>query len=482
MIAQTYRRTIAALLLGGMLLGCGRETVMPRLERPERAESEEDLLKEEVYRDTYGLYLWQDDLPDWFADVRGNTALFNSEDAVLEALKGHTRTAAGDTLDRYSFLDRWGTVNAEIQLGLAGSFGFDIRYHNDTDLYVKKVDIGSPAANAGIRRGWQVLQVNGNGDLAVATTEKDGFRSLFKALDGSTISLQLRKPDGEVVSVRLDRGSYQLQPILARQVYALGEKKIGYFAFDVFVSTLNDRGNATYVKAQLDQLVAQFAEHGIQELIVDLRYNGGGAVVTAEYLSNLLAPASVGGGLMYTSKVNGNLAGFLAAERVVADFSPVHFSGPKPLGLERIYVLVTESTASASELLINNLTPHMDVKLIGEHATYGKPVGYFDWRITRDVYLYAISFQTFNAVGFGDYFSGMPVDRLAYDDLTKDFGDPEEELIAEALHHARTGGFSPDNAASRSRTRARASGMGSARPNRALDNRTDKGMYMFGKN
>lgn len=480
MITEVLKRLIAIVLLGSIVLGCGRETITPNLERPERAESEEDLLKDGVYRDTYGLYLWQEDLPDWFADVRGNTRRFNSADAVLEALKGHTRTAAGDTLDRFSFLDRWGTVNAEIQLGLAGSFGFDMRYDNDTDLYVKKVDLGSPAFDAGLRRGWQILQINGNSDLAVATTEKDNFRTLFTALDGATISLQLRKPDGDLVSVRLDRKNYQLQPISARQVYAIDGKKVGYFAFDVFVSTLNDRGNPTYVKTQLDQLIAQFAEHGIRELIVDLRYNGGGAVVTAEYLSNVLAPVSVGNSLMYTNKVNENLSAFLNARRVQADFSPVHFSGAKPLSLDRIYMLVTESTASASELLINILKPHIDVKLIGEHATYGKPVGYFAWNV-RGVDLYAVSFQTFNSEGFGDYFSGMPVDKVAYDDLTKDFGDPAEALIAEALHYARTGSFLPNSLPLQSRVPARTVNTGSAYSNRELDSRLNKGMYIFGK-
>lgn len=476
----TIKFIAVALLSGSLMVGCSRETVMPELERPTRPDTDEDLLKDSVYHYTYGFYLWQADLPNWFADVRGNTKRYNSADAVLEALKGYARDDAGNAYDRFSFLDRWGTVNAEIQQGLAGSFGFDVRYNSDTDLYVKKVDAGSPAYQKGLRRGWKVLSINGNSDLSLTSMEQDNFTFLFGALDAGSISLLLRKPDGNDVSITLERGTYQLQPILNQKRYDVAGKKVGYFAFDIFVSTLDDRGNPTYVKDQLDKLVAQFEADGIQELIVDLRYNGGGAVVTAEYLSNLLVPSAVGNGIMYTNKINAGLDDFLLANNVRIDFSPVHFNKRNSLNLSRIYFLVTEGTASASELLINNLRPHIDVKLIGEHKTYGKPVGYFNWNILG-VDLYAVSFQTFNAAGYGDYFSGMTVDKVVFDDLTRDFGDAQEDMVAEALHYASQGGFSPDGAGLQAMARMGIAKQMSAPINQTLDRHGRKGMYNFGK-
>ena len=459
-------------------VGCNRETVMPELERPTRPDTEEALLKDSVYYFTHGFYLWQADLPDWFSDIRNHTRQYNSADAVLDALKGYARDEAGNPYDRFSFLDRWGTVDAEIQQGYAGSFGFDVRYNNDTDLYVKKVDAGSPAYRLGIRRGWQIVELNGTGDLSLSSMEQDNFAFLFGALDANEIDLVLRKPDGEEVSVSMQRGNYQLQPIMNRRIYSVGGKKVGYFMFDMFVSTLDDRGNPTYVKGQLDELVEQFETEGVQELIVDLRYNGGGAVATAEYLSNLLAPAAVGDGLMYTNKVNRGLEAFLRSYGVRIDFSDVHFNKAKNLDLDRIYFLVTEGTASASELLINNLRPHVDVKLIGEHATYGKPVGFFNWNILG-VDLYAVSFQTFNSVGYGDYFSGLPVDKVVIDDLTKDFGDAAEDMVAEALYYAENGRFSTNTQNQQSGARIGASGKQSRRINRVLDRHGPKGMYAF---
>lgn len=464
------------LLLGSAIVACNRETVMPELERPTRIDTDEDLLKDSVYIYTYLFYLWQDDLPDWFANLRSNTSRHNSADAVLETLKGYAKDANGDAYDRFSFLDRTGTVNAEIQQGLAGSFGFDVRYNNDTDLYVKKVDPESPAYGAGIRRGWQILDINGNSDLSLASMERDNFAFIFSSLDASNISLRLRKPDGDVVSLNIGRGNYQIQPILAHRIYTAGNKKVGYFAFDMFVSTLNSNNNPTYVKTQLDALIAQFEQEGVDELIVDLRYNGGGAVITAEYLSDMLAPIDVGQGTMYSYRINNFLVEDEWQESV---FPTVNFAKTNTLDLKRIYFLVTGGTASASELLINNLKPHMDVKLIGEHATYGKPVGYFPWDILG-VDLYAISFQTFNSVGFGDYFSGFPVDKLVFDDLTKDFGDAKEAMIAEALHYASTGGFSPVSLSLQAD--ARSGGLSRRQAtsiNRVLDGRDNKGMYNF---
>src|SRR5690606_3310426 len=110
---------------------CQRDSVMPELERPSRGDTDEDLLKDSVYIYTYFFYLWQDELPNQFP-----TRNYNSADAVLEALKTYARNDKGDPYDRFSFLDRTGTVDAEVQQGLSGSFGFDVRYQNDTDLYV----------------------------------------------------------------------------------------------------------------------------------------------------------------------------------------------------------------------------------------------------------------------------------------------------------------------------------------------------------
>ena len=106
------------------------------------------------------------------------------------------------------------------------------------------------------------------------------------------------------------------------------------------------------------------------------------------------------------------------------------------LNLNRVFFIVTNGTASASELLINNLKPYMDVKLIGD-TTYGKPVGFFP----VDIYnysIYPISFKTVNSAGNADYYNGFAPDKIAPDGVSKNWGDITEPSLASALKYIST--------------------------------------------
>lgn len=388
--------------------------------------SEEAKLRDTVYLRTYEFYLWQDQLPTSFY-----TQDYKTADGLLEALKAYAKDPHGNPYDRFSFLDRWGAVDSEIQQGQnQGGFGFDVRYQTEEALYLKKVDIGSPAYQAGLRRGWQVLAINGRTDLSLAAMEQDDFNFLFNAVYGQSIEMRLRKPDGGEVTVSLHSTPFGLTPIIAHRIFDVSGDKVGYLAFDFFV-------NEDLIKNQINTIFNEFEGAGVNKLIMDLRYNGGGNVSTAEYFSNLLAPGAAHQRRMFYYKINEHFAQSWGALL----FQPVAFNKQNTLELDRVYFLVTASTASASELLINNLTPYMDVKVIGDGNTYGKPVGYFGWPI-MGVDLYAVSFQTFNDLGQGDYFNGIPVDQYAKDDVTRDFGDPAEAMTAEALYHVAHGNFS----------------------------------------
>jgi carboxyl-terminal processing protease len=469
---KKYAGFLLILTFLGIVQGCKKDEVPP-LVKPERGETTEDLLKDSVYIYTYYFYLWQDQLPERFA-----TRSYKTADEVLEALTDFSKApGSNQKLDRYSFLDRSGSVNEEIQEGRAGSFGFDVRYNNDTDLYIKLVYPGSPAAAAGIARGWQILEINGNAKLDNATLEADDYRWLYTAIDGSSIALKLRKPDESVVDVTLQRRSFGINPVFYSSVIEQGAKKVGYFVFDTFVSTEDESGRATSTKNRLNQVFSEFESAGVQEVVVDLRYNGGGAVITAEYLSNMLAPLSVGNDkLMYSYGVNETLS---SEDDWSEFFAPVKFSKTNGLNLQRVYFLVTEGTASASELLINNLKPYLDVKLIGEFSTYGKPVGFFPWEILNND-LYAVSFKTINAAGESDYFEGMPVDKLVSEDLARNWGDPNDPLLREALSYASTGSFS--SAGRSSKVQSLRTPAKDQKLNAKLDQRGNKDMFRFRNN
>ncbi|HWJ02259.1 MAG TPA: S41 family peptidase, partial [Verrucomicrobiae bacterium] len=106
----------------------------------------------------------------------------------------------------------------------------------------------------------------------------------------------------------------------------------------------------------------------------------------------------------------------------------------------RLFFIVSGSTASASELLINNLKPYMEVKLVGPRNTYGKPVGFFPIPV-GDWYIFPVSFRTTNKNGEGNYFNGIPVNSTVSDGLDKDWGDVSESSLASVLSFIGTGAF-----------------------------------------
>lgn len=480
---QMRRLTIVLLTImaGWVLLGCEKESsslIMPQ--RPQvgaEAEGDPDYeyyryssegrLRDSVYFYTHYFYLWQDRLPLSFATHNYRTA-----EGVLAALKTYAKDPTGKPIDRYSYLDREGTINQEIQQGYTGSFGFDIRYFTETDLYIKLVDEGSPAYQAGLRRGWQLTEVNGRRDLSQAAMEQDNFEFLFYALfDSPTISLKAKNPQGQEFAFNLQKAIYNIRPILSHQIFDAGSEKVGYFALNVFVSN-------QLIRNQVDNIMSQFAAAGVKKLIIDLRYNGGGDVATANYISNLVAPVSANNQLMNQYVINNTLWAEGWGHFI---FYPEYFYKTNTLSPDRIYFLVTNGTASASELLINNLTPYMDVKLIGDGNTYGKPVGYFGWDI-MGVDLYAVSFQTLNANNYGDFYNGMPVHQYSHDGLNRDFGDPTEAMTAQALYHVQHGSFPAAGGAGLDMSISPGRQVASPQNlNQRLDHRQPKAMFDFRK-
>jgi hypothetical protein len=208
---------------------------------------------------------------------------------------------------------------------------------------------------------------------------------------------------------------------------------------------------------------------------MDLRYNGGGSVQTAEYLTDLLAPVTANGKVMYTYHMNKNLA---ADKNFKAAFAPVNISKKGTLNLNNIYFITTGGTASASELLINNLKPYLPVWIVGEQYTYGKPVGFFPIPIF-DTELYAVSFETLNSREEGRYYSGIAANRMERDDLLEPFGSTTEDCLAQALYHAEHGAFSSRTMAGVSSIERSASARASVLLNTVLDRKGNKDMFKF---
>ncbi|MFW0718815.1 S41 family peptidase [Pedobacter sp. N23S346] len=406
------------------------------------------LTRDSIFLYAKQTYFWNVGMPS-YDDF--NPRKYSNNVQVLSALKALPSTGGKD---KYSFIDD-GTVAGQLS-GLSGDYGFSANYDGGNLLRVKYVYATSPAAVAGLKRGDLITRVNGRTTLRTSQADIDNLNDGIFG-DNPTVALTIEKANKSTQSLVITRGSYNINPILFTNTYNVGTKKVGYIVFNSFT---------TNSVPLLDAAFSKFTTDGVTELVVDLRYNGGGSVATSEAFTNLIAPASQNGKVMYTTywtkTMQDHQATILQNQKFYDtnssgirtlfsmfdyDYKPIAASGNLEVfkkrgslnGLTRVYFLVTSGTASASELLINNLKPVMDVKLIGR-KTYGKPVGFFALRIDKSD-LYIPQFQTKNSADFGDYFDGMAVDKDLADDLTTDFGDPSESLLAQALNYSATGRF-----------------------------------------
>jgi C-terminal processing protease CtpA/Prc len=432
------------------------------------------------------VYLWNDALPSYAAfNARGynsfSSPLLNFQKELFDISQFKINSATSKPYEfyaespsnpKYSYLvedingaSTVGIINnkqaAVTVEGEGDDFGFDVASISASDIRVKFVSASSPAVAAGIVRGDKVLRMNGT---IVSAGSQAGLNFMTNALKGTTIKLNLQRNNGTQYTADLVRKTYKSSSVYKKAVLTSGSKKIGYLAYARFA-------NLPSSKVELDAAFAEFTTQGTTDLIIDLRYNGGGYVETAEHMTNLIAPSAKNGSVMYVEFYNSwmqNLeksadakAKSALSKQILYNSSgqPVQFQGRvatyadidysvagntykfEKIGslnnITNVVFIVSGNTASASELVINSLRPHMNVKLVGSR-TYGKPVGFFP--ISIDKYsVYMSSFSIQNSIGQGNYYDGMPIDITGTDDVTRDFGDAQENLIARSIAYITNG-------------------------------------------
>ncbi|MEO8762706.1 MAG: S41 family peptidase [Ginsengibacter sp.] len=371
-------------------------------------------------------YLWYNQVPSTF-----DPQSYADPNAVMVGLRAYSiETGFNLPVDKWSFgvlktdwnqlSGGFGTVNNTLT---TGDFGLSVFFFADKDLRVKLVERLSPAGLAGIQRGWRIKSINGN--ESISTAANDITFIVKNVYNSANTTFTFIKPDNTTVDISLTATEYPQQTVYLDTVYNRGSKTVGYMVLNSFL------GDTSQIFSDFDRVMNNFAAQSVTDIIIDLRYNGGGYVSVQEKLADYLAPASANGSVMMKETYNDKHQDYNAT---------LYFNKTGPLNPNHVLFIVTLSTASASELLINNLKPYMDVKIVGPNNTDGKPVGFFPLS-AGDWYVFPVSFRSTNGINSGGYFNGFAPDAQVVDGLNKDWGDPNESCLAEGLKYITTGSF-----------------------------------------
>ncbi|MEP6927710.1 MAG: S41 family peptidase [Ginsengibacter sp.] len=419
---QRFILTFILIICTGIFASCKKNKDTPAT-TPNDSTSIQSKVKDSALLATRNFYLWYNQIPSNF-----NAQNYADPAKILQAIRQYSMEPGYNApVDKWSFgilKTDWNQLSGGIgsinDITAIGNFGLKLVFRAEGDLRVGLVERLSPAGFAGVQRGWRITKVNGNSNI---TTTNITF--LNNALNSANSIFTFTKPDGSSIDISLTAANYAQQPAYLDTIYNIGSKTIGYFVFNSF---LGDTGK---ISNDLQRVINNFSSQNVSDVIVDLRYNGGGYISVQEKLADYLAPASANGNVMMKETYNDKHQNYNTT---------LYFRKTGPLNLNHILFIVTQSTASASELLINNLKPFMDVKLIGPSKTDGKPVGFFPIS-AGDWYVFPVSFRSENSLGQGGYFNGIDIDSEVADGLDKNWGDPAEASLAKAIKYITTGTF-----------------------------------------
>lgn len=383
-------------------------------------------INEWIYGQLKEVYLWNDLIPD-----RTNLNFYTQPKTFFESLLSKNEYKSSRY---YSYMEE---VTATKAIKEESSYGFEFMLYQISGeqnaarvLYVLP---NSPASEAKLKRGDWILNFNktnitstnytqlmsGSGlTLTMGTMSQDGKNVLTPSAGAPIIVAASRKVDND--------------PIIASNVFTSKTgSKIGYMAYTYFPNNLATTSAA--FNAKLFELITTFRASNVSEFILDLRYNPGGYVTDSQLLGTLLAPDKAIDQIFCTIKYNKTRA--TKEEIVKFDHSLIKSSGN--LNLDRLFVLVSKNTASASELVINGLKPYIPVTLIGT-TTEGKNL--CSQICTNKLYnweLHPITGQLYNSKGESDYSAGFVPDFVLDESGNmaplKEFGDKDELMTQKAI-------------------------------------------------
>jgi len=356
-----------------------------------------------------------------------------------------------DEIDKWSFLvDNSQTITDWIA-GISETMGYDFmlgRIGTSGDLFgfVRYVYKGSPAEKVGVKRGDIFLKVNDQ-QLTISNYQTLLYATVTYKLGFATITDNTIYPSSRTVTMTAIE--LQENPINKDTIFVYSNQKIGYLVYNGFTADFD---------IQLNNVIKKFKDANIDQMVLDLRYNGGGSVTSSVYLASMLYGTDASK-VFTKAQYNNELQNYLydtygssaLNDNFVTTIAATAKNAAVPintLNLKKIYIIVSDNTASASELLINGLKPYMNVKVVGIN-TYGKYVGSLTlkdedasgkaistWAMQPIVVKYA------NSIGESDFVNGLTPNIIAEEDIANllPFGDPNEKLLSVVLDDIKGSG------------------------------------------
>jgi C-terminal processing protease CtpA/Prc len=329
------------------------------------------------------------------------------------------------TLDRWSFVQTYDEYTAQSQGSFVGhgiSLGLDLT----NQVRIAQIYNNSPLYVMGVRRGWIVKKLNGT-DLAPVFIAKDAatYNQLIgTSTAGVTNTFLFQTPEGKDSTIVSTKAAFTLNTVILADTLHLKTGIAGHLVFDEFIPPSN---------AELQTAFAYFSLNNINNLIVDLRYNGGGDLSVLQNMASYVAGAAKYNTTFLTLTYNDKNTQF----NVSYPFKQVNY----PLTISKLVVITTRGTASASEDFINGLKPGLEVTTIGD-TTNGKPVGMNGFLYKTAYVFFPITFNVVNSAGQGDFFKGFAPAKFVLDDITHDWNSRNEACLKEAIYYLENGAVS----------------------------------------
>ncbi len=392
-------------------ISCGNDRGDRLVDIPKSCSIEEE--NRFVYEYMISTYYWSDKIDDIdYLDTKYRSIELLLDDLIYK------------DLDKWSYVTTTKSYDSYFNEGEYIGLGFSqILNSDENETIIRFVYPNSPADKAGLKRGDRVLKINGISILDIQTYQ---IWSNIYGEDrvGESVELYIKDKNGLYKDINISKEIISIQTVLYKDIINIENKKVGYFVFQNFIEP------STY---ELDELFSYFKQESIDELILDLRYNSGGRVHVANHLASLI------GGENLFFKVFTNI--IHNPKSIYSDYSILYQTMlQNSLNLKKVYILITNFSCSASELVINSLKASqngIDVIVIGENSC-GKPVGMYGVDFC-DKHLAPIQFSLKNGDFEGDYFDGIEPRCRVNETIDKEFGDLNDSLLKESLYYIKNG-------------------------------------------